>query len=496
MKKIFLFLSCAAIFSACSDEYFDINRDPDNLSSDGVAFSTELPAGIAGVAGAQGSYYALIGGFWSQMWTQSNSANQYKEIDDYSIGTLDYNGGWGAMYDALADIRNIKNRAEAEGNWKYFLITSVLETHASQIMADFYDQIPYSEANNTNFLQPNFDSGEQVYDSMADALLLALSKDLSTSVGETPGADDFIFGGDMTRWTEYANTLLLKVYMRQTEARPAVAQAGITALLNSGASFLNVDAAMTQFEDAANRSNPLFETDRRQLNVATNLRASRTMFSYLDINSDPRLEEFYRPGNPLNQGDFNNTVGQSTISVVELYATTPVYFLSYEESQLLQAEALERYAGGAGAKAAYDAAVVKAFSRWRADDGDPNDGDLNDGPILDGAPFVAAGGQYEYPSAGSLEDKIKAIITQKWIASFPGNGFEAFFEQNRTGYPAISPVPQTNGAYVPGELAYSVNGTTGGEFPRRLVFPETVTSTNQNAPDLVELTVPVWWDAD
>lgn len=480
MKKIFLFLSCAAIFSACSDEYFDINRDPDNLSSDGVAFSTELPAGIAGVAGAQGSYYALIGGFWSQMWTQSNSANQYKEIDDYSIGTLDYNGGWGAMYDALADIRNIKSRAEAEGNWKYFLITSVMETQASQIMADFYDQIPYSEANNTNFLQPNFDSGEQVYDSMADALLLALSKDLSTSVGETPGSDDFIFGGDMTRWTEYANTLLLKVYMRQTEARPAVAQAGITALLNSGATFLNVDAAMTQFEDAANRSNPLFETDRRQLNVATNLRASRTMYSFLDANGDSRLEEYYRAGNPLNQGDFNNTVGQSTISVVELSPLTPVYFLSREESLFLQAEALARYAGGAGAKEAYDNAVKENFDKWG----------------IDGAPFVAGGGAYEYPSIGSLEDQIKAIITQKWIASFPGNGFEAFFEQNRTGYPAISPVPQTSGAYVPGELAYSVNGTTGGEFPRRLVFPETVTSTNQNAPDLVELTVPVWWDAD
>ncbi|CAM3391611.1 SusD/RagB family nutrient-binding outer membrane lipoprotein [Flavobacterium longum] len=480
MKKIFLILTCAAVIASCSDDYFDINRDPDNLAADGVAFSTELPAGIAGIAGSQGAYYALIGGFWSQMWTQSNASNQYKEIDDYSIGTLDYNGGWTTMYDALSDIRNIKRRAEAEGNWNYFLITTVLETHASQIMADFYGDIPYSQANNTNFLQPNFDSGEEVYDQMVEALQLALSKDLSTSTGEVPGNDDFIFGGNMDNWTAYANTLLLKVYMRQTEARPSTAQSGITALLNSGVDFLNTDAAMTQFEDAPDRSNPLYETDRRQLNTTTNIRASRTMFSYLDENNDPRRLEYYRAGNPLNQGDFNNTVGQTTISVVELSPLTPVYFMSREESLFLQAEAYARYAGGAGAKEAYDAGVQENFDKWG----------------LNGAPFVAAGGAYEYPSAGSLADQIKAIITQKWASSFPGNGHEAFFEQNRTGYPEISPVPQTDPGYVAGEFAYSVNGTTGGEFPKRLVFPENVKSTNQNAPALIELTVPVWWDAN
>ena len=479
MKKIFLILSCAAIFASCSDEYFDINRDPDNLSADGVAFSTELPAGIAGIAGSQGAYYALIGGFWSQMWTQSNASNQYKEIDDYSIGTLDYNGGWTTMYDALSDIRNIKRRAESEGNWNYFLITTVLETHASQIMADFYGDIPYSEANNTDFLQPNFDSGEQVYDSMAAALQLALSKDLSTSVGEVPGADNFIFGGNMDNWTAYANTLLLKVYMRQTEARPSVAQAGIQALLTSGVDFLNTDAAMTQFEDAPDRSNPLYETDRRQLNTTTNIRASRTMWSYLDENADPRKDEYYRVGNPLNQGDFNSTVGQTSISVVELSPTTPVYFMSREESLFLQAEAYARYAGGAGAKEAYDAGVLENFSKWG----------------LDGSAFIAPGGAYEYDGT-TLEEQIEDIITQKWIASFPGNGFEAFFEQNRTGYPRISSVPQTDAGYIAGQFAYSINGVTGGEFPKRLVFPENVKSVNQNAPALIELTVPVWWDVD
>jgi hypothetical protein len=136
--------------------------------------------------------------------------------------------------------------------------------------------------------------------------------------------------------------------------------------------------------------------------------------------------------------------------------------------------------GGTGAKELYDAAVQENFSKWG----------------LNGAPFVAPGGAYEYPSAGTFQEKLKAIIVQKWAALFPGNGFEAFFEQNRTGYPEMSPVYHTDAAYVPGEIVYSLAGTTGGEFPRRLEIPSTVTTRNANAPDLVEITIPVWWDVN
>ena len=73
---------------------------------------------------------------------------------------------------------------------------------------------------------------------------------------------------------------------------------------------------------------------------------------------------------------------------------------------------------------------------------------------------------------------------------------EMFFEQNRTGYPKVSTVPQTNESYVPGEFAYSVNGTTGGKFPKRLEFPSNVLTRNQNAPALVPVTTTVWWDVN
>ena len=93
--------------------------------------------------------------------------------------------------------------------------------------------------------------------------------------------------------------------------------------------------------------------------------------------------------------------------------------MSKEESLFLQAEAQARY--GSGAKELYDAAVIENFNKYS----------------LDGSSYVATEGAYEFPSAGTLEEKIEAIITQKWIAGFPGNGFEAFFDKNRTGYPKL-----------------------------------------------------------
>lgn len=482
MKKIFLSLiGLSMLFTSCDTE-LDINRNPDNLPD--VPMSSQLPAGQMGLVAAEGSYYALIGGFWSQYWTQSNSANQYKDIDSYIIGTGDYYLAWRDMYDALGDIRNVKRKALAEQNWKYYLIASVMDAQGSQVLTDFYGSIPYSEANNQSILQPMFDTGEAVYDGMIADINFALSQDLSASVGSAPGTDDLIFAGNMDNWVKFANTMKLKIYMRQTNSsRAGIAEAGIQSLLTSGAEFLDIDAGVIDnaagepfFVDALGLSNPLYETDRRRLNVATNLRMSRTLSSYLIANADPRRDAYYTAGNPLNQGDFSNLAPATSIAIVILNATTPAYLISREESLFLQAEAQARY--GSGGQAEYNAAVTENFAKYG----------------LDATPFVAAGGAYEYPTAGNLEAKIEAIITQKWISSFPGNGFEAFFETNRTGYPKTSPVPQTDGTYVPGELAYSVNGATQGNFPKRIVYPQEETNTNSNTPALSPITTPVWWD--
>lgn len=479
MKNIILtFIILGIVFSSC-DEQLDINRDPDALAPSQLALNVELPAGITGIAGVQGAYWAIIGGIWSQFWSQSLSSSQYRVVDNYTLGVSDplSTDSWTEAYDTLLDLRNVKKNAELQENWNYYLIATVLETYISQMITDWYGDIPYTEAN-TDILQPAFNTGQEVYDLMIVDLNNALSKNLEGSLGSEPGNDDLIFNGNMGSWIQFANTLKLKIYLRQTEARSSVASAGINSLLNSGANFLTSDASVTGFTDAPNVSNPLYETDRRQLNTTQNLRASTTMHGYLTDNDDIRIPAFYGAGDPLDQGDYNSTAAPNSISVANLYPETDVLFISLEESLLMHAEALERYKGGVGAKALYDEAIMVNFTRWE----------------LDPAGYTGTGEAYEYPS-GTFDDKLEAIITQKWIAGYPGNGAEAFFEHNRTGYPKESSVTQQDPLYIPGEFAYSVNGVTGfGNFPQRLIYPPGETEVNANAPAIVPITTNIWWN--
>jgi hypothetical protein len=120
---------------------------------------------------------------------------------------------------------------------------------------------------------------------------------------------------------------------------------------------------------------------------------------------------------------------------------------------------------------------------------------------------------YAYPASGSFDDKLEAIITQKWVAlAGTKQGLESFFERNRNNNPATSavssPTPTSaNGAWVagtaldpayePGEFVYPKNGTTTGKkFATRLLFPTVERSRNPNTPAQVDFTEPVWWDVN
>ena len=99
---------------------------------------------------------------------------------------------------------------------------------------------------------------------------------------------------------------------------------------------------------------------------------------------------------------------------------------------------------------------------------------------------------YKFPTSGTTAEKLEAIITQKWMASV-NQGYESYFDQNRTGYPRISNVPASDASYVPGRYTYSIEGVTSGKFPKRLIFPDLSRRVNPNTPAFVAITEKVWW---
>jgi len=357
-----------------------------------------------------------------------------------------------------------------------------MKAYTAEVLVDLYDKVPYFEAlQGTSNLNPHFDDGYTVYEDLLKGIDSALGKDFSASTNTVPGTADLVFGGDMNKWKRFAYTLELKIYLRMINAKPSEAQSGVQKLYTAGGTFLQNDAGVFGFTDAPGQDNPLYEQNVRELNTSTNLRASRTFVSFLRANSDTRIISYFGSTTPnsINQGDYLGTdPTYSSAAVFVQKPTDPVVFISYAESLFLQAEARERFYGGDQSQQLYNSGVIASFSSVGQN----------------GATYVAPGGVYVYPTAGTLDQKIEAITTQKWASLPYGVHFiEGFFEKQRTGFPRSSTVYSTDPSYVPGQFVVSKNSVLGQSLPRRLTFPDVEVSRNSNAPSLVPITTSVWW---
>jgi hypothetical protein len=480
IKIIGLYATILVSVVACKKD-LDINRNP-YLPSVATP-KLLLPSGIAYSASKIGGDLQLIGAIWSQHYTQNNTSAQYKTIEQYSIGVPDYNSIWTSVYGgALKDLDLAKSMASQAGQWNYYVPASIMQVFDYHVLNDLYSQLPYSQGLQGDVnTAPMWEDGKVVNTKLIAQLDDAIAKSKDAAALAPIGLEDFLFQGDIAQWVKFAKTLKLKILMRDFTAN----QAAITALLNEGDLLDTKDAKMTAFVDSENKSNPLYEYDRRKLNTFFNIKASKTLLSVLTKNNDPRLPDFFEKTITgtyvgLLQGNFTITGPQTNeTSRAVLAATDAVYFTSAAESKFLQSEAWARLGNAGQAKTTYDAGVTLAFGRW--------------GKAAAAAPFIAAGGAYEF-KAGATEAMVKQIITQKWLAAVRSQAWDSFFDQNRTGYPVISTVGGDDPAYVPGDYTISINTSlVAGEVPRRLLYPKISSDNNVNTPKAVPINTKMWW---
>lgn len=487
LALVFLLLT----FTAC-EKTLDINEDP-NFVSDADS-KLLLPSGIMFSASRIGGDYSLVGSLWSQHYAQNNNSSQYRTYDQYTVNITDFNTAWNNMWaGGLKDLRLVRDQSTENGLWNYYVAATVMSAFDYHILNDLYGAVPINEGLDIdNNPAPAFVESKEANGVIIGLLDDAISKATDAAALPAMGAEDFVFHGDIANWVRFAKSLKLKILMRDFAAN----QAAIQALLTDD--LLTVNAAVTAFEDAENKSNPFYEQDRRKLNTAGNLRASNTLLTYLQANGDPRDTIFFEPTGAsltdesyptfvgIEQGNFTqNAVGNELHSRAVIDPTDPVFFMTAAEVAFLRAEAYARLGNPALAKTNYDAAVTLAFQRWSEDERAPAN--------FDAAPFIAPGGAYEF-LAGTTEQMIEQIIMQKWVAATRTQAWDSFFDQNRTGYPRISPVATDHPAYVPGQYTISVNSVLeAGQIPRRLLFPKSSSDFNPNTPDVVPVTTKMWW---
>ena len=279
MKRIKYYLAAlisgVMLLSSCSDSFFNINTDPNNPAVSTPALV--LPSAISGSAYVMGGYYQAIGGFWSQQYAQSSGASQWAEWESYNLTEGGLDRQFSTIYaGSLEDFEYVRKNAAATGNWSYYSIATLMQAYTFQVMADLYDQVPFTEAlKGLDNLQPKYDNGSLVYDSLLARIDYATSRDFTAKTSQNPGTSDLILGGKMAEWIKFANTLKLKMYLRYSKIDETTAdgnryKAQILALLADN-NFLTQDAKFSAFKKELTGGNPFWNTssgaaiDHRQL---------------------------------------------------------------------------------------------------------------------------------------------------------------------------------------------------------------------------------------
>lgn len=507
-KFIYVGLMAAMIggssLTSCSD-YLDVNENPNYPTT--TLNSALLPSACASTVAIMGYYAPLIGNMWLQHTTQGNTTNQYNTLCNYSLTASSYNGFFTNAYaNTLPDLKDVMTQAEAEGAWDYWVIAKILTAYNYHILADLYEDIPFTEALDLNNKYPKYDDGRSVvYPGILAMLDEAIAKEADAKKVASPYIDryDMFMGGDMNKWVGFAKNLKLKVLIRDFEANKAAIQS-----LLSGGGLYEGDCAMTVFEDATDKGNPLYEYNIRQLNTKENMRACHTLLEFLLAYNDPRVEALYEmtaaSGRDSSLPYADRYEGlpcgtKPTTSVIALSGSSrylqsykdPVYLMNEAEINFLEAEAYARLGNVDAAKAKYEAGVTAAFDRW----------DVSAGQA---AAYLVDGGAYAFD--GSSQDAmLKCILTQKWVSYAKANSLDGVFDRNRTGIPAISSAATVRVSDKAGERALTEGYELGTlvapgstvlqpmDFPRRMLVPTASAQYNPNAPVTKELYEPMWW---
>lgn len=478
-KNKFVAVAAGAVLLAGTGckKFLDVNQNPNSPTT--ATENLILPSTQAAIGMAVGNNLQVIGSLYAQYWTQNPSSSQYKTIEQYNPEPASFDRVWGILYnDALEDIKIL----EQSRNPNYVGIALIEKAYIFQLLTDAFGDVPLKDALKGNeALSPKYDPQPEVYDSIFAWTKRGVALAGTSSVA--PGGEDLVFGGNMTRWKEFGNTLLLRAYLRISIKDAAKAQAGIQALYASNPTFLTTDARIA-YQNVGGNQNPLY-AEGVGLGRTQNLVASNTAVNAFTANNDPRLKVLYTSNSAgnvvgVNQGTYATqpttaptfpapiTGGRFASSTGATAAVAPVKLISAAESYFLQAEAVARgWATGnvqtlfnAGIKASFDAL---GLSQTAYD------------------AYIAAAPDAQLPA--DLNGRIRAIITQKYYAMNGFQGFEAWTEWRRTGYPAF--------------LVKSAASTLGSnELPVRLLYPETEITRNASFPGVKLITEKVWWDVN
>lgn len=462
-----------------------------------LIYSGTMMQGLSSVVSYwAGDKYLLTPWYTSAYWERAY-AEQVKPIVDIVELTRD-----------KPQYKNLHNIARI---WKVLIFAR---------LTDLYGDVPYSEAGLGYYkgnLSAKYDKQQDIYMDMLKEVEAAMAA-LDPAADQVTG--DVIYKSNFEKWKRFGNSLILRLAMRLTKVDDITAKSyvekvvGKTMANNDDNAFLKHDASGARITQ--NRNSQVLLGDGGQEHYY--VKWSDTFINALKNSNDPRIKVavtklFLTPSeveesdgtkkkNPdfvtdpavqkgMPNGKDLNTNPLYAISAHPSYTTFPEYssphpgmikrdgitfILTYAESELLLAEAAQRWGVGGSAETHYKNGVKAGITFLGQ---------------YDAALAISDADAEAYATAHPLTGGLSQIGLQYWIHQNTAlNFYETWSNWRRTGFPNLIPV------------VYPGNATSG-TIPRRLPYPTAEEAGSNSAyykaaaaavPGGDNLAGRVWWD--
>src|SRR5205085_1406265 len=259
MRYKILSVLAAALFAggtSCGD-LTSINQNPNGptVVPPPSLLSNVIQATVNGVDGVNSLNIRAAG-----LWVQYYAEIQYRDEDKYLIraGT---DGGWAFYSGALEDAQRMITGGVAAGAPNWEAVGRIMKSYLYSVMTDAMGDIPYSEAlKGDSLLTPRYDTQRAIYTALFADLTKA-SQQIDTSgigpagVGFRTG--DVMYGGNLTKWRKFANSLRLRLAIHLAKVDPATGQREAQAAIAAGVFQSNADNAQPLYLSASPVQNPI-----------------------------------------------------------------------------------------------------------------------------------------------------------------------------------------------------------------------------------------------
>lgn len=388
---------------------------------------------------------------------------------------------------------NTYTYAESLGVPEYKAIAQIVYAQTALRAVNSAGCVPYNDNRNLKVSRPlTYLSQEETY----NAILADLDEAIKTLKEVQPDKDalidvegDALSKGDATdafsgyrwqKWVQLANTVKLRIAMYLAKPNPTLAQQVATEALSDedGIGVLDEDFGPSYKQGLT--QHPYYQISASNDGGWADSRMNASLENILKRTGSPLIEKYFKKNldkvtdekgkstkkdngyygirQGTNVGQKSTGQGYYNFSEASVaFKYVRLTWVSKEEVIFLKAEAALRWGIGGDAKTLYEEGIRAAFERHSAEGvdkyiaqtevvkerrgGKSYDIDyvdiLNSKNNIPGRLNVCVA----WNESDDKETKLEKLITQKWIAIYP-NGYEAWTDYRRTGYPRLLPSVQ------------------------------------------------------